>query len=61
MIILSPYEYFILKSSLDNFRSEDSDSNGDPLCDVLLELNKKLFGSNAEDQEGYGWSVRHND
>jgi len=48
MIILSPYEYFILKSSLDNFRSEDDDSKGDPLCDVLLELNKKLFGSNAE-------------
>ena len=48
MIILSPYEYFILKSSLENFRSEDCDSDGDPIVDVLLGLNTKLFGSNSE-------------
>jgi len=48
MIILTPYEYYILKSALDAFRSEDSEDDGDPIIETMLNLQHKLFGSNSE-------------
>jgi len=57
MIILTPYEYYILKSALDAYRAEDHDADGDPITDTMLHLQKKLFGSNAEGAEDRSESV----
>lgn len=48
MIVLTPYEYYILKSALDAYRAEDQDADGDPITDTMLHLQHKLFGRNAE-------------
>ena len=57
MIILTPYEYYILKSALDAYRCEDSDDDGDAITDTMLHLQKKLFGSNADGAEDRSESV----
>lgn len=57
MIVLTPYEYYILKSALDAYRAEDADADGDPISDRMLNLQTKLFGSNAEGAEDRSKSV----
>lgn len=57
MIVLTPYEYYILKSALDAYRAEDADADGDPITDRMLNLHRKLFGSNAEGAEDRSESV----
>jgi len=43
MIVLTPYEYFLLKGALDEYRSDERDGDNE-LSESFILLYKKLFG-----------------
>jgi len=56
MIILTPYEYFLLRGALDAYRSDERDGDNE-LSENFILLYKKLFGvSSYENKEGEDYS-----
>jgi len=53
MIVLTPYEYFLLRGALDEYRSDERDGDNE-LSESFIMLYRKLFGVSSyanEDNE----------